>query len=158
MTDASIRSFWAVNWCFHFCISFTSLQFPAQAVNEDRCVRNSLCKHSVSAVKKWIHEFQNLADIFIFFIFWKSEELHFCIDYCKLNVIIIKNHYFLSLISELLDWLSDLTVFSKIDLQNIYHKICIYQNDEWKTVFHTWYRHFEYQVVSFDLINISVIF
>ena len=25
-----------------------------QAANEDECVRNSLCKHSVSAIKKWM--------------------------------------------------------------------------------------------------------
>ena len=67
-------------------------------------------------VKKWIHKFQNFADIFIFFIFWKSEKLHFCINYHELNIIIIKNCYFLSLISKLLDWLSSSTVFSKIDL------------------------------------------
>ena len=70
-------------------------------------------------VKKWIHEFQNLTDIFIFFIFWKNKELHFCIDYCELNVIIIKNCYSLLLTSKLLDWLSDLIVFSKINLQNV---------------------------------------
>ena len=54
-------------------------------------------------IKKWIHKFQNLTDIFIFFISKKSNELHFCIDYYKLNIIIIKNHYFLLLISKLLD-------------------------------------------------------
>ena len=54
-------------------------------------------------VKKWICEFQSSANTFIFFIFQKSKELHFCVDYYKLNIIIIKNHYFLSLTSELLD-------------------------------------------------------
>ena len=108
--------------------------------------------------KKWIHKSQNFADTFIFFIFQKSEELHLCVDYCELNIIIIKNCYFLSLTSELLDQLSSSTVFSKINLWNVYHKICICQNDEWKTAFHTQYRHFEYQVISFDLTNILIIF
>ena len=74
-------------------------------------------------VKKWIHKFQNSADALILFIFWKNEKLCLCIDYYKLNVIIIKNHYFLSLTSKLLDWLNDLTVFSKIDLWNVYYLI-----------------------------------
>jgi len=109
-------------------------------------------------VKKWICEFQNFTNIFIFFISWKSEELCLCINYCKLNIIIIKNHYFLSLINKLLDWLNNLIIFSKINLWNIYHKIYICQDNEWKTVFHTQYEHFEYQVISFDLTNTSVIF
>ena len=67
-------------------------------------------------VKKWIHEFQNFADAFILFVSQKNEELHLCIDYYELNVIIIKNYYFLSLTSKLLDWLSDSIIFSKIDL------------------------------------------
>ena len=72
-------------------------------------------------IKKWIHKFQSSADTFIFFVFWKSEELCLCIDYHKLNVIIIKNCYSLLLINKLLDWLNSLTVFSKIDLWNAYY-------------------------------------
>jgi len=109
-------------------------------------------------VKEWICEFQSSADALILFVSQKSEKLCLCVDYCELNIIIIKNCYFLSLISKLLDWLNSLTVFSKINLWNIYHKIHIHQNDEWKTAFHTQYKHFEYQVVSFDLINTSIIF
>ena len=109
-------------------------------------------------IKKWIHKFQNLTDAFILFVSQKSEELHFCIDYHELNIIIIKNHYLLSLTSELLDWLNSSTVFSKIDLWNVYHKIHICQNDEWKTVFCTQYEHFEYQVILFNLINALIIF
>ena len=58
----------------------------------------------------------------------------------------------------MLNWLNSLIVFSKINLQNIYHKIHICQNNEWKTAFCMWYKHFEYQVVSFDLINVLMIF
>ena len=96
--------------------------------------------------------------MFIFFIFKKSDELCLCIDYHKLNVIIIKNHYSLLLINKLLDWINSSSMLSKINLWNVYHKICIQENDEWKIIFCTWYKHFEYQVVSFDLINISAIF
>ena len=109
-------------------------------------------------VKKWIYKFQNFADVSILFVLRKSDELYLCIDYCELNIIIIKNCYFLSLTSKLLDWIDDSTVLSKIDLWNVYHKICIWENDEWKIVFCIWYEHFEYQVVLFNLTNTSVIF
>ena len=56
-------------------------------------------------VKKWIHKFQNFADIFIFFISQKSKKLCFYVNYCKLNIIIIKNCYFYHwLISCLINW------------------------------------------------------
>ncbi len=54
-------------------------------------------------IKKWIHKFQNFINTLIFFIFWKSNKLYLCINYHELNVIIIKNHYFLLLTSKLLD-------------------------------------------------------
>ena len=72
-------------------------------------------------VKKWIHESQNSAGALILFISQKSEELCLCVNYHKLNIIIIKNCYFLLLTSKLLNQLNDSTVFSKIDLQNAYH-------------------------------------
>ena len=81
-------------------------------------------------VKEWIYKSQSSADTLILFVLWKSNELCLYINYCELNVIIIKNHYFLSLTSKLLDWLDDLTVFLKINLWNIYYRICIYENDE----------------------------
>jgi len=66
--------------------------------------------------KEWICESQSPADASILFVLRKSDELCLCINYHELNVIIIKNYYLLSLISELLDWVDDSTVFSKIDL------------------------------------------
>jgi len=86
--------------------------------------------------KKWIHESQNSAKVPVIFILKKSEELCLCVNYQALNAIIIKNQYFLSLISELLDHLNDFLIFSKIDLKNVYHCIQIQNRDEWKTVFH----------------------
>ncbi len=81
-------------------------------------------------IKDWICEFQNSADVFILFVFKKSGELHLCVDYQELNAITVKNHYSLSLASELLDWLGSFYVFSKIDLWNIYHRIWIHKEDK----------------------------
>jgi len=109
-------------------------------------------------IKKWICEFQNFVNMFILFVLRKNDELHLCVDYYELNIIIIKNCYFLSLINKLLDWLNNSTIFSKINLWNAYYKICICKDDEWKTAFHIYYRYFEYQIVLFDLINALIIF
>ena len=125
--------------------------FSAELKTLDNYLNNVL-------VKRWIHESQSSADTLILFVLWKSDELHLCIDYHELNIIIIKNYYSLLLTSKLLDWLSNLTVFSKINLWNIYHRIHIQENNEWKIIFYTWYEYFEYQIVSFDLINVLMIF
>ena len=49
-------------------------------------------------------------------------------------------------------------IFSKINLQNAYHQIHIAEENEWKTAFQTWYKHFKYTVLFFELCNTSVIF
>ena len=92
--------------------------FPAELKALKTYINDSLSK-------EWIREFQSLAGASILFVLRKSDEFYLCVNYYELNVIIIKNCYSLSLTSELLDWVDDFTVFSKIDLQNIYHRICI---------------------------------
>ena len=81
-------------------------------------------------VKEWICKFQSSAGVSILFISRKSDKLHLCINYHELNIIIIKNHYSLLLTSELLDWVDSSTVLSKINLQNVYHRIHIQEDNE----------------------------
>ena len=49
-------------------------------------------------------------------------------------------------------------IFFKIDLQNAYYWICIVKKNEWKTMFQIQYKHFEYNVLFFELYNASIIF
>ena len=70
----------------------------------------------------------------------------------------IKNQYLLFLISEILDRLVDAKIYTQLDLRDAYYRICIWAENEWKTAFQIWYRHFEYLILSFELINASVTF
>ena len=70
----------------------------------------------------------------------------------------IKNHYFLLLIDETLNQLFSISIFIQLDFKNIYYCIHIKKNNKWKIIFHTCYRYYEYQVMFFDLINVSVTF
>ncbi len=79
-------------------------------------------------------------------------------NYRDLNKITVKNHHSLSLISETLDRLNKVKQFTKLNLKNVYHHLRIQCEDEWKMTFHTCYDHFEYMIMSFNLINASVIF
>ncbi len=108
--------------------------------------------------KEWIKHFVSSTDASILFVLKKNDSLHLCMNYRDLNKITVKNRHSLSLISETLDRLSRVKQFTKLDLKNVYHRLRIRREDEWKTTFRTCYDHFEYMIMSFDLINASVIF
>ena len=87
-----------------------------------------------------------------------DESFRLCVDYWKLNNITINNQYPLSLIGELLDWLSQAKQFIQLDLMNAYHWMETCKSDEWNTAFRTRYSHFEYQVMFFGLFNALAMF
>ena len=109
-------------------------------------------------MKSWIKHSVNSADAPVLFVSKKDEDLRLYMNYWDLNHITIKNWHSLSLISKTLDQLSEAKIFIKLDLKNAYHCIQIWQDNKWKTVFHTHYSHFEYMIMLFKLINASVIF
>ena len=71
----------------------------------------------------------------------------------RLNNIIVKNSYLLSLISKLQDWLQRAKVFSKFDISGAYNQIWIKSDKEWKTAMRMCFRLYEYLIMSFKLIN-----
>jgi hypothetical protein len=87
------------------------------------------------------------------FVKKKDQTLRMCVDYRPLNEVTIKNKYPLPRIDILFDQLTGARVFSKIDLRSGYHQIRIRPEDIPKTAFTTWYRLFEYLVMSFGLTN-----
>ena len=57
----------------------------------------------------------------VLFIKKKDGTLRLCVDYRKLNEMIVKNKYPLPRIDDLFDQLKGVSVFSKIDLRSGYH-------------------------------------
>ncbi|XP_057192457.1 uncharacterized protein LOC130555915 [Triplophysa rosa] len=93
-----------------------------------------------------------------FFVQKKDGSLRPCIDYRGLNDITIKNRYPLPLMSSAFELLQGARVFTKLDLRNAYHLVCIREGDEWKTAFNTPTGHFEYRVLPFGLTNAPAVF
>ena len=72
----------------------------------------------------------NCANALIFFVFKKNNNFCFCVNYRKLNVLIIKNKCSFFLINETLNRLMNVVYFIKFNLKNAYHRIKIHKNDE----------------------------
>ena len=88
----------------------------------------------------------------------KNGKLRICIDYRIFNSQTIQNRYALPRIDELFDRLHGIKIFSKLDLISGYYQIAIKSKDHYKTTFRTRYDHYEFNVMSFELMNAPIIF
>ena len=66
----------------------------------------------------------------ILFIKKKNEILHLCVDYRALNKIIIKNQYFLLLISKAFNRLINAKIYTKLNIRAAYNYIQIKKNNK----------------------------
>ena len=73
--------------------------------------------------KKFIRKSQSSTKYSILFVFKKNEILYLCVDYRKLNEIIIKNQYSLSNINELQNKLLKAIYFTKFNFKEAYNLI-----------------------------------
>jgi len=64
-----------------------------------------------------------------------------------------KDYYPILLVTDLLDVPKKVQIYTKTDLQNAYHLVCITDSNKWKTAFHTRYSLFEWLVMPFGLSN-----
>nr|GEY65574.1 reverse transcriptase domain-containing protein [Tanacetum cinerariifolium] len=94
----------------------------------------------------------------VLFVKKKDASFWMCIDYRKLNKLIVKDRYPLPRIDDLFDQLQGLSVYSKINLRSGYHQLRVRDKDIPKTAFRTRYGHYEFQVTPFGLTNTPAVF
>ena len=100
-----------------YLIFLTELKTLCKYVNKN--LKTGLIKHSSSAAASPM-----------MFISKKDRTLRPVIDYRGLNKITVKNQYSLPLITEALDRLSGIKIFSKLNIKDAYHCIRIQAGDE----------------------------
>nr|GEW34623.1 putative reverse transcriptase domain-containing protein [Tanacetum cinerariifolium] len=94
----------------------------------------------------------------VLFVKKKDRSFWMCIDYRKLNKLMVKNRNPLPRIDDLFDQLQGSSVYSKIDLRLGYHQLRVREEDILKTAFRTRYDHYEFQVMPFGLTKAPAVF
>ena len=82
-----------------------------------------------------------------------NENLRFCVDYRKFNVMTKRNRYFLFLIKEIIEKIIECKHFIKLNIIVVFNKLRMHFDSENYTTFITTLNVYKYRVLSFDLIN-----
>ena len=108
--------------------------------------------------KGYIEESKSPIAASFFFVKKHDGGLRPCMDYRPLNGITKKNRYPIPRIADLIDALSQASIFTKIDLRWGYNNVRIKEGDEWKTAFVTKDGLFQAKVMYFGFANAPATF
>ena len=126
-----------------------------------------ISKHKLEQVKKYLNEHLKKKIIvssytsfasFVLFAEKSNKELRFCVDYKKLNVITKKNHYFISLIDEILAKIQNCKYFTRLNIIIAFNKLRMHSNNENFIIFVISLETYKYRMLLFELTNDSIIY
>ncbi len=118
-------------------------------------------------VKKYLNEnllkrFITSSQIFYFFLVLfalkANEDLRFCVNYRKLNVIFKRNKYSLSLIDEIIDKIVSCKHLTRLNIISAFNKLQMHLDNENYITFITALEAYKYKMLSFKLTNESIFF
>jgi len=94
----------------------------------------------------------------ILFVEKKNNSLRFCVDYRKLNTLIKRNRYLLSLIDKTLACIQVSRYLTRLNIIIVFNKLCMHSSSEDLTIFIISFDFYKYHVMSFELINDSTFY
>ncbi len=94
----------------------------------------------------------------VLFILKTNEDLRFCVDYWKLNVIIKRNHYSLLLINEMISKIIHCKHLTQLNIILTFNKLQMHSDSENYTIFIIALKAYKSKILFFELINDSISF
>ncbi len=118
-------------------------------------------------IKKYLNEnlskkFITFSQIFYFFLVLfalkANEDLWFCVNYQKLNVIFKRNRYSLLLIDEIIDKIVSCKHLTRLNIISAFNKLQMHLDSENYITFITALEAYKYKMLSFELTNELIFF
>ena len=106
--------------------------------------------------KKFINSSKTFYVSLILFVVKSNEQLRLCVDYRKLNVIIKRNNYSISLIEKTLAKIIDCKFLFKLNIIFVFNKFRMNSQNENFIIFICSLNIYKYHVLFFELINDSI--
>ncbi len=136
-------------------------------VTSSRCRAYRMSLYKLQKVKEYLNE--NLSKSFItssktlyfslvLFALKINDDLRFCVDYRKLNVIIKRNRYSLSLIDEVIGKIVDCKHLTRLNIIFAFNKLRMHFDSENYTTFIIALEAYKSKILSFELTNDSTSF
>ncbi len=108
--------------------------------------------------KKFITSSQTLYFFLVLFALKTNEDLRFCVNYRKLNVIFKRNRYSLLLINEIIDKIVSCKHLTRLNIISAFNKLQMHLDNENYITFITALKAYKYKMLSFKLTNESTFF
>ncbi len=109
-------------------------------------------------LKKFITFSQTLYFFSVLFVLKENEDLWFCMNYWKLNVIFKRNRYFLLLINEIIDKIVNYNHLTKLNIILTFNKLWMHFDNENYITFIIALKAYKYKMLSFELTNELIFF
>ncbi len=144
--------------------------YKIELIDEKTLSRSRLYQmlnYKLQKIKKYLIKHLNKEFIFssfasyvslILFIEKKDDSLCFCVDYRKLNALIKRNRYSLSLIDEILARIQESKYLTQLNIIIAFNKLRMHSGSEDLTIFITFFDSYKYYVMLFELINESTFY
>jgi len=141
-----------------------------ELIDEETFSRSKLYQmfnHKLQKIKKYLIDHLNKEFIFfsftsyvslILFIEKKDESLHFCVNYRKLNALIKRNHYSLSLMNETLAHIQESKYLTQLNIIVAFNKLRMHSDNKDLTIFIIFFDSYKYQIMLFKLTNESTFY
>ncbi len=141
-----------------------------ELIDEETFSRSRLYQmfnHKLQKIKKYLIEHLNKEFIFfsfasyislILFIEKKDDSLRFCVNYRKLNALIKRDHYSLSLIDETLTRIQESKYLTRLNIIVAFNKLRMHSDSKDLTIFIIFFNSYKYHVILFKLINESTFY